>query len=76
MKCQICDRNDDSIHYDKSRGQYTDCLVCQAIIQETLAGYGDDEPENHIEVDHPERRQDDRPHGESVEPAREGKRSG
>lgn len=44
MHCAICDREDDLITFDKVRGVFSDCIVCQAIIEETLAEFGE-EPE-------------------------------
>ena len=67
MKCFICDRSDDLITYDKVRQEYGPCTVCQAIIQETIEGYGDPEFEDEFEMDHTRSGQDDRSHGESVE---------
>lgn len=45
MHCPICDREDDSITFDRKTGTFTDCLVCQAVIAETLEEFEDpDEP--------------------------------
>lgn len=72
MRCYICDRNDTLIHYDRVRHEYGPCTVCQAIIQETLEEFEDLATEDIIEMDHPGSGQDDRAHGSSVEPVREG----
>lgn len=39
MHCAICDREDDLISLDKRSGTFSDCTVCQAIIQECVDGY-------------------------------------
>lgn len=39
MHCAICDREDDLITFDRVRGVFSDCTVCQAIIDETLAEF-------------------------------------
>lgn len=39
MHCPICDREDDLITFDKVRGQFGDCVVCQAIIEETISEF-------------------------------------
>lgn len=36
MKCPICDREDDLIAFNKVTGKFGDCVVCQAIVEETL----------------------------------------
>lgn len=45
MHCPICDREDDLITFNKERQRYGDCTVCQAIIEETLEEFGEDEDE-------------------------------
>lgn len=39
MHCAICDREDDLITFDKVTQRFSDCTVCQAIIDETLAEF-------------------------------------
>lgn len=76
MRCYICDRNDDLIHYDRVHQEYGPCTVCQAIIQETLEEFETEaDTEDLFEVDHPGNGSDDRPHGPSIESIREGRRS-
>lgn len=70
MRCYICDRIDDLISYEKLTHEYTPCVVCQAIIQQTIEEY---DTEDQFEVDYAGRGQDDRSHGESVEPASDGR---
>lgn len=41
MHCYICDREDDLISYHKVHKEYSPCLVCQAIIDDCIAGYDD-----------------------------------
>jgi len=36
MHCAICDREDDSISFNPKTGQFSDCSVCQSVIDETL----------------------------------------
>lgn len=43
MKCAICDREDALITYDKVTKKFGDCTVCQAIIDETLEYFDEDE---------------------------------
>ncbi len=53
MRCYICDRDDDLINFDKVRGEFGPCTVCQAIIEQTLEEF--DEPdESQSSVDHTE----------------------
>lgn len=47
MHCAICDREDDLISLDKRSGTFSDCTVCQAIIQECVDSY---EPIPEVEV--------------------------
>lgn len=39
IKCHICDKDDDLITYDKKRGEFTACGVCEAVIQECVDSY-------------------------------------
>lgn len=39
MHCAICDREDDLISMDKRTDTFSDCTVCQAIIQDCIEGY-------------------------------------
>jgi len=43
-RCYICNREDDLITYDKARKEYGPCTVCQAIIQEALDEFKEEEP--------------------------------
>lgn len=46
MHCPICDREDDSIAYDKKTGTFGDCRVCQAVIDECLDEFEEPLDEN------------------------------
>lgn len=55
MHCYICDREDDLITFDKVQGKYSPCTVCQAIIEETLEEFEDnDDDEGEPSLDHAE----------------------
>lgn len=72
MHCYICDKDDSLISFDKEHGEYSPCSTCQAIIEETLQEFEEVDTEGNFEMDYPICGQDDRPHGESVEPASYG----
>lgn len=36
MRCDICDKEDDLISFDKSTGKFCPCGTCQAVIDETI----------------------------------------
>lgn len=46
MKCPICDREDPLISFNKKTGQFGDCTVCQAVIQETLDDFEKEDDTN------------------------------
>jgi hypothetical protein len=75
MRCYICNREDDLITWDRRHQDFGPCMVCEAIIQETLEEFGYD-TEDFPKMDYPGSGQDDRPHGPGIEPVREGRRSG
>lgn len=39
MHCDICDREDDNIQYDKIDKTFSPCGVCEAVIDDCIAGY-------------------------------------
>ena len=39
MHCYICDREDDLISFNKKDKTFDPCNVCQAIIDDCIAGY-------------------------------------
>lgn len=43
MHCAICDRDDDTITYNKATGEFSDCSVCQSAIDECLESYDEEE---------------------------------
>lgn len=45
LHCQICDKEDNSISYDRVTGEFTPCLECQEAIQECLAEFDNLEEE-------------------------------
>ncbi len=45
MRCPICDREDDTITFDKVTGKFGDCSVCQEAIDECLEEYDQDDDE-------------------------------
>jgi ferredoxin len=46
MHCPICDREDNSISFNKATGTFGDCSTCQAVIDETLGEFEEPEDEN------------------------------
>lgn len=39
MHCAICDREDENIQYNKQTKEFDPCGVCQAVIDDCIAGY-------------------------------------
>lgn len=39
MKCDICDREDDLISFNKREQRFSPCTTCQAVIQDCIDGY-------------------------------------
>lgn len=45
MRCKLCDEEDPTITFDEVKGNFTDCRECQAVIQEALDDFADEEEE-------------------------------
>lgn len=43
MRCYICDCEDDSISFDRQDGRFSPCKTCQAVVQDTIFSYDDDD---------------------------------
>lgn len=50
MRCEICDKEDSLISFDKKAGRFCPCNTCQVVIDECLATYGDDSEFEPLEV--------------------------
>jgi hypothetical protein len=48
MHCPICDREDETISFDKKTGKFTDCQVCQAVIDDCLEEFEEPDEQNHL----------------------------
>lgn len=52
MKCYICDRTleEDQVHYNIDHEDYDPCPSCLAVVEDILAGYGDQAAPESTEV--------------------------
>ena len=46
MRCKLCDAEDNTISWDPVKKDFTDCQECQAVIQEALDDFVEEEDED------------------------------